>query len=88
MCHCSALQGPQLKLHLGSFSFSANASVRGNSENDVVFLLPDEILQDGFITQGDPVLITQPADLLTEVEDIVFDQWHFLVRSLPSRNKI
>ena len=66
-----ALQGPLLNLHLGSFSFSSAASVRGISENDVVFRLVEEILQDGFITQGDPILVTQPADLLAEAEDYV-----------------
>ena len=62
-------QGHLLNMHLGAFSFSSAASVRGCPENDVVLKLLDEILVDGFITQGDPLLLTQPADLLAEVED-------------------
>lgn len=62
-------QGPQLNMHLASFSFSALASVRGCPENDVVSLLTDEILMDGFVSQGEPILVTQPADLVADVED-------------------
>ena len=42
--------------------------MRGVAENDVVLLLVDEIMVDGFVTQGEALLVTQPADLLTEVE--------------------
>lgn len=34
-------------------------------------LLLDEIMVDGFVTEGEPLLITQPADLIAEVEDWV-----------------
>ena len=66
-----AFQGQKLNLHLASLSFSPHASVRGPAENDVVMLLLDEIMVDGFITEGEPLLITQPADLIAEVEDRV-----------------
>lgn len=62
-------------MHLASFSFSTLASVRGCPENDTVFLLMDEILLDGFVSQGEPILVTQPADLVAEVE--VGLQQHF-----------
>lgn len=65
-------------MHLASFSFSASATVRGPPENDTVFLLMDEILVDGFITQGEPLLVTQPADLVAEVED----SWSHVVGNL------
>ena len=67
--HVVSWQGALLRMHLGSFSFSTAASVRGCPENDVVLKLMDEIMVDGFVTQGDPLLLTQPADLLAEVED-------------------
>lgn len=38
----------------------------------------DEILVDGFITQGEPLLVTQPADLVAEVED----SWSHVVGNL------
>ena len=30
----------------------------------------DEILLDGFVTQGEPLLVTQPADLLAELTEV------------------
>lgn len=59
-------------MHLASFSLSTSASVRGSPENDVVYLLLDEILVDGFVTQGEPLLLTQPADLIAEAEAVSF----------------
>ncbi|CAK9072439.1 unnamed protein product, partial [Durusdinium trenchii] len=61
-------EGQLLNMHLASFSLSTSASVRGSPENDVVYLLLDEILVDGFVTQGEPLLLTQPADLIAEAE--------------------
>ncbi|CAK9040562.1 unnamed protein product [Durusdinium trenchii] len=74
--NCNALsEGALLRMHLGSFSFSTAASVRGCPENDVVLKLMDEIMVDGFVTQGDPLLLTQPADLLAEVEEGLMGPW-------------
>ena len=53
-----------LKLHLGMFSFNEKASVRGDPENDTVLRLCQEFCVDGFISASEPVLITQPAELL------------------------
>lgn len=65
-------------MHLASFSFSASSTVRGVAENDVVLLLVDEIMVDGFVTQGEALLVTQPADLLTEVEASKFTKCNML----------
>ena len=56
--------------------------MRGTPENDVVDLLVDQILTDGFITNGDPLLVTQPPELLAEAEA----PWYLvlLVRKLVS----
>ena len=64
-----ALQGTTLHMHLAAFSFSKLASIRGPPEHDTVRLLLDEILLDGFITQGEPLLITQPADLMADLSE-------------------
>lgn len=55
--------------------------MRGPAENDVVMLLLDEIMVDGFITEGEPLLIAQPADLIAEVEDRVSEHLRVLFRS-------
>lgn len=65
---CLLFEGTLLNMHLAAFSFSKNASIRGPPEHDTVRLLLDEILLDGFITQGEPLLITQPADIIAESE--------------------
>lgn len=46
--------------------------MRGPAENDVVRLLIDEILTDGFVTSGEPLLVTQSADLLSEIQEQVY----------------
>lgn len=65
---CDKSMGTLLNMHLAAFSFSKTASIRGPPEHDTVRLLLDEILLDGFITQGEPLLITQPADIIAENE--------------------
>ena len=37
--------------------------MKGPAENDVVLLLVEEILQDGFVTGGDPLLLIQSTAL-------------------------
>ena len=46
-------------LHPAVFSYSLEASVKGPAENDTVLLLVEEILQDGFVTGGDVLLVIQ-----------------------------
>ena len=37
--------------------------MKGPAENNVVLLLVEEILQDGFVTGGDPLLLIQSTAL-------------------------
>lgn len=62
-------EGRLHNLHLASFSFAKGASIRGPAEHDTVRLLLDEMLLDGFVTQGEPLLVTQPAELLAELTE-------------------
>lgn len=49
-------------MHPATFSYSPMASVKGPAEWDVVEKLVDEILKDGFITSGDPILLNLSED--------------------------
>ena len=49
-------------MHPATFSYSPMASVKGPAEWDVVEKLVDEILRDGFITSGDPILLNLSHD--------------------------
>ena len=57
-----------LLMHPAVFSFDMQSSVKGPSENDTVVALADEILKDGFVTAGDPILVTL-SDLRVEKAD-------------------
>ena len=45
------------------FSYATAASVKGPAEHDVVLLMFDQILQDGFVTVYDPLLVIQNETL-------------------------
>ena len=57
-----------LMMHPAVFSYDMRSSVKGPSENDTVTALADEILKDGFVTAGDPILVTL-SDLRVEKPD-------------------
>ena len=61
----------QAQFAFGISQLQLPCKCEGPAENDVVMLLLDEIMVDGFVTEGEPLLITQPADLIAEVEDWV-----------------
>ena len=50
-------------IHPATFSYLREASVKGPAENDVVMLMIEEILQDGFVTSGDALLLIQSPSL-------------------------
>jgi len=56
-----------LRLHLACFSFSVLASQKGEPEDGVVKMLAEQILHDGFVSSGDPLFVSCPAELLAEV---------------------
>jgi hypothetical protein len=53
------MQAECLVIHPALFSYSPESSIKGPAENDVVLLMMEEILKDGFMTVHEPVLITQ-----------------------------
>ena len=59
----SALQAEYFLVHPACFSYLAESSVKGPAENDVVFLMMEEILTDGFITSGEPLMLLQSHGL-------------------------
>jgi hypothetical protein len=50
--------GASLFFHLAQLDFSAHSSLRGPPALRTCCLLADEILTDGFVTMGDPLLVT------------------------------
>lgn len=52
-------------LHPAVFSYAPEASVKGPAENDIVRLMMEEILTDGFVTSGEPLLVIQ-SELLSQ----------------------
>ena len=53
-----ATQTP-LALHLAMFAFHNDSSLKHHPEQHVVMLLTEEILKDGFLAAGDPLLIRE-----------------------------
>ena len=51
--------GANLFFHLAQLDFSEHASLRGPPALRTCCLLADEILTDGFVTVGDPLLVTR-----------------------------
>lgn len=56
-----------LRIHPASFAFMDSATVRGPAESDTVMKLAEEILKDGLVTSGEPLLLTQSDQLTNEV---------------------
>ena len=58
-----ALQTKTFIVHPACFSYVPESSVKGPAENDVVNLMMEEILTDGFITSGEPLMLLQSIGL-------------------------
>ena len=57
-------QSKMLTLHPTSLGFGSWATVRGPVENVVAFELLDDILAHGFRTATEPVMVTQPSEMM------------------------
>ena len=51
---------PAIKVHLACFSFHPDASIKQAPGKDHTLRLADQILTEGFITSGDPLLLLLP----------------------------
>jgi hypothetical protein len=58
-----ASSSPAVKLHITCFSFHERASAKLPPGMDLTLKLAEEILNDGFVTAGDPLRVTQPDAL-------------------------
>ena len=48
---------------LFSYAYAQESSIKGPAENDVVVLMVEEILKDGFMTAHEPLLLVQSEAL-------------------------
>lgn len=58
------------------FSYAAGASVKGPAENDVVNLMVEEILKDGFVTANEPLLLVQTDGLNLTAQEAGSEKKH------------
>ena len=58
-------QGGQVRLSLASFNFQPESTLQAEPDNAKVMELCEHILTDGFLSSEEPLLCTQPAELLS-----------------------
>ncbi len=56
-------------MHISTFSFQTKASVKPPPGKNLALLLVDQYLNEGFVTSGDPLLITQPHGFESNMDD-------------------
>ena len=62
--------GPSLTLHPASLGWGPGCAVKGPTESSVALELCEHILADGFDCNNNRLLVTQPADLVAQREDL------------------
>ena len=62
--------GRPLTLHPASFGWGPGCAVKGPTESSVALELCEHILADGFDCNNNRLLVTQPADLVAQREDL------------------
>ena len=53
-----------MNVHIAAFSFDIEASLRPYPNIEVFGILLREYLQDGFVTSSEPLIVTQPRELM------------------------
>jgi hypothetical protein len=56
-------------MHISTFSFQTKASVKPPPGKNLALQLVDQYLNEGFVTSGDPLLITQPHGFESNMDD-------------------
>lgn len=82
-------QAQSFMVHPAAFSYAHEASIKGPAENDVINLLVDEILQDGFVTSGEPLLLLQTDALMNGHPEVAWiHSFIFLLSHRPKNHNI
>ena len=64
-------QTPALIFHVSCFGFDAKCSMKPYPSYEVTDKILDEVMMDGFITNGDPLLLTQPPSLIEHLQPLL-----------------